>query len=102
VNIRTAKNTKTMINDPFKDLSIRLTYRTVRVLGVIAGDPGLSSKHVAGVSGVADEGQMSCLLTRLERAGLVRNGGGRPVRGEAKAWRLTSRGEGILRAVGQD
>jgi AcrR family transcriptional regulator len=88
--------------DPFKDLPIRLTYRTMRVLSVIAADPSSSSKQVAFASGISDEGQMSRLLTRLESAGLVHNGGGRSVRGEAKAWRLTSRGEGILRAVGQD
>jgi AcrR family transcriptional regulator len=87
--------------DPFKDLPIRLTYRTVRVLGVIAADPGSSSKHVAAASGVTDEGQMSRLLTRLERTGLIHNQGGKPTRGEAKAWTLTTKGKEVLRAVGE-
>jgi AcrR family transcriptional regulator len=85
--------------NPFKDLPIRLTYRTARVLSCIAAAPGASSKQIATASGVADEGQMSRLLTRLERVGLVQNTGAGPATGEAKAWRLTERGEEVLRVI---
>ncbi|MGC2374396.1 MAG: TetR family transcriptional regulator [Solirubrobacteraceae bacterium] len=87
--------------DPFKDLPIRLTYRTARVLCSIAGAPGASSKQIAAASGITDEGQTSRLLTRLQNAGLIHNSGGQPARGEAKAWILTGRGKGVLHAVGQ-
>jgi AcrR family transcriptional regulator len=86
---------------PFRDLTIRLTYRTALVLSTIATTPGSSSKQIANAAGVSDEGQMSRLLRRLERNGLVCNAGGEPRRGEAKAWTLTSRGQGILLAAGQ-
>jgi AcrR family transcriptional regulator len=87
--------------DPLSGLSIRLTYRTAQVLGSIAVAPGASSKQVAAASGVADEGQMSRLLARLERCDLVRNAGGDPARGEARAWRLTALGEDVIRTVSE-
>jgi hypothetical protein len=43
---------------------------------------------------------MSKLLSRLEKAGLTENYGQGQVRGEANAWRLTARGQGVLLAVG--
>lgn len=87
-------NTRTGIN-PFKDLSIRFTYRTARVLATIAANTGASNRLVADNSGIADEGQMSRLLTRLERAGLIENGGHGRIKGEANAWALTERGEAV-------
>jgi AcrR family transcriptional regulator len=85
--------------DPFKDLSIRFTYRTARVLATIAaeGGPGSypSNRLIADSSGIRDEGQMSRLLRRLERAGLIENRGEGHVRGEPNAWSLTTRGEVI-------
>jgi AcrR family transcriptional regulator len=86
--------------DAFKDTPLRLTYRTARVLASIAVSPGASNKQIATASGVGDQGQMSRLLTRLERYGLVHNTGGRPASGEARAWRLTEKGEGMLGAAG--
>src|SRR6185312_8033312 len=59
--------------DPFRDMPIRFTYRTARVLAVIAADPGASNKHVGAVAGITDQGQTSKLLTRLQRAGLIEN-----------------------------
>lgn len=85
--------------DPFEGLSMRLTYRTARVLGSIGESPGSSSKQVANAAGISDQGQISRLLARLERIGLVENTGGEPIRGEPKAWTLTSRGEHILQTV---
>lgn len=85
--------------EPSSGLPIRLTHRTAQVLGSIAAAPGASSKQVAAASGVADEGQMSRLLARLERCDLVRNVGGDPARGEARAWRLTVAGEDVVETL---
>lgn len=81
--------------DPFNGLSIRFTYRTARVLAMIAADPGASNRLIAESSGIGDEGQMSRLLRRLEGAGLVENVGEGHTRGEPNAWWLTARGEAI-------
>ncbi len=87
--------------DPFKDLPMRLTYRTVRVLCSIADMPGASNKQVARASGIDDEGQTSKLLKRLHKYGLIDDTGVGPAKGMPKAWSLTERGEGVLQAVGQ-
>jgi AcrR family transcriptional regulator len=87
--------------DPFKDLPIRLTYRTAQVLASIAMSPGASSKHIASVSGVADEGQMSRLLTRLQNAGLIQNTGNGPAKGEPNAWTLTPKGHNVHTVIAQ-
>jgi AcrR family transcriptional regulator len=87
--------------DPFKDLPMRLTYRTVRVLCSIAEAPGASNKQVARASGITDEGQASKLLTRLHKYGLIDDAGVGPAKGMSRAWSLTARGEGVLQAVGQ-
>jgi AcrR family transcriptional regulator len=81
--------------DPFKDLSIRLTYRTARVLATIADDSGASNRMVADSAGIVDEGQTSRLLRRLQSAGLIENLGEGHARGEPNAWWLTKRGEAI-------
>ena len=47
--------------DPLRELGMRLTYRTVRVLLAIAEHPGASSRGVADASGISDQGQMSKL-----------------------------------------
>jgi DNA-binding MarR family transcriptional regulator len=83
------------IKDPFKDLSIRFTYRTARVLATIAANAGASNRFVANSSDISDDGQMSRLLTRLERAGLIQNGGDGRAKGEANSWTLTRRGQAI-------
>ena len=87
--------------DPFKDLPIRLTYRTALVLSSIARSPGSSSRQVADASGITDPGQISRLLTRLRTSGLIQDDGIGPTKGMARAWTLTERGEGILQATGQ-
>ncbi len=87
------------IKDPFKDLSIRFTYRTARVLATIAANAGTSNRFVADTSGVSDDGQMSRLLARLERAGLIENSGQGRIKGEANAWTLTKRGEAVQAAL---
>ena len=87
--------------DPFKDLPMRLTYRTVRVLCSIAEAPGASNKQVARAAGIDDEGQTSKLLKRLHKYGLIDDAGVGPTKGMPRAWSLTERGEGMLQAVGQ-
>jgi AcrR family transcriptional regulator len=87
--------------DAFDGLSIRITYRTARVLSAIAEQPGASNRQIARAAGIADEGQTSRLLTRLQHAGLIHNTGGTPASGEARAWTLTDRGAGIQGAVAE-
>jgi AcrR family transcriptional regulator len=86
--------------DPFKGLAIRFTYRTARVLATIAATPGASNRVVANASGIVDEGQMSRLLTRLQRSGLVDNRDEPRHKGEPNAWTLTQRGEAVHDALG--
>jgi AcrR family transcriptional regulator/DNA-binding MarR family transcriptional regulator len=85
--------------DPLRDLDMRLTYRTVRVLVAIAGQPGASNRQVADASGVQDQGQISKLLARLEHLGLIHNDGVGPARGEPNVWRLTPRGQEIEHTI---
>jgi len=85
--------------DPLAGLDIRLTYRTVRVLTVIAQHPGASNREIAEGSGIVDQGQISKLLTRLARLKLVQNTGGGQEKGASNAWRLTRRGAEVERAT---
>jgi AcrR family transcriptional regulator len=85
--------------DPLAGLTMRLTYRTVRVLVVIAEHPGASNREIAERSGVADQGQISKLLARLARLELIENNGEGQERGGSNAWRLTARGAQVERAT---
>jgi AcrR family transcriptional regulator len=87
--------------DPLRDLEMRLTYRTVRVLLTIASMPDASNRRVADGAGIQDQGQISKLLARLEHLGLIHNTGVGHVRGEPNAWRLSARGEQIERTIRQ-
>jgi DNA-binding MarR family transcriptional regulator len=82
-----------------RELGMRLTYRTVRVLLAIAEYPGASNRQVADASGVVDQGQISKLLVRLEHLGLIHNGRSDSARGEPNVWSLTARGGEIERAI---
>lgn len=79
-------------------LDMRLTYRTLRVLAVIAGSPGISNRRVGEAAGIANAGQISKMLARLERHGLIRNTGEGQAKGAANAWTLTPVGARIDRA----
>jgi AcrR family transcriptional regulator len=84
------------------ELQMRLTYRTVRVLGALASNPGSSNKRVADTAGVNDQGQMSKLLGRLHQLGLIENNNScTPPRGEPNSWTLTSKGWQIHSALTQ-
>lgn len=87
------------VGDPLKDLDMRLTYRTVRVLIAIATMPGASNREVGSAAGIADQGQISKLLQRLTSLGLIENTGAGHQRGEANAWQLTGRGQDVERTI---
>ncbi len=97
VDVRPAAPTRN--TDPLEGLKMRLTYRTVRVLMVIADHPGASNREIAEGSGIVDQGQISKLLARLARLELVENVGEGQEKGAANAWHLTARGEQIERAT---
>jgi AcrR family transcriptional regulator/DNA-binding MarR family transcriptional regulator len=91
---------RSLREDPLKDLDMRLTYRTVRVLLAIAEEPGASNRHVADTAGIVDQGQTSKLLRRLAHLGLVENAAlADGQRGEPNAWRLTARGAQLQHTV---
>ena len=84
-------------------MNLRLTHRTARVLEGIAelsgrgSDP--SNRQVATFAGVTDPGQISKLLRRLERLGLLRNTGAGHAKGEPNAWALTDKGERVTHSI---
>jgi AcrR family transcriptional regulator len=85
--------------DPLRDLEMRLTYRTVRVLMAVAEQPGSSNRAVGARAGIHDQGQISKLLTRLHTLSLIENTGAGSTRGEPNAWTLTTRGWEIHGAI---
>jgi AcrR family transcriptional regulator len=85
--------------NPLREIHMRLTYRTVRVLMAVAAHPGSSNRAIAEAAEVSDQGQISKLLSRLQRLGLIQNPGPSPARGEPNAWTLTQRGWQVHGAV---
>ncbi len=85
--------------DPLDALGMRLTYRTVRVLEAIALAPGASNREIGERAGIADQGQISKLLTRLARLGLLENTGVGQAVGGANAWHLSSQGSELAPAI---
>jgi AcrR family transcriptional regulator/DNA-binding MarR family transcriptional regulator len=81
--------------DPLRELDMRLTYRTVRTLLAIAAEPGASNRAVADVAGIADPGQISKLLTRLEHLQLIHNHSAEHPRGRPNSWTLTDKGRQV-------
>jgi AcrR family transcriptional regulator len=79
--------------DPLRGLNMRLTYRTARVLEVIAAGPGQPNHQIGAEAGITDPGQISKMLTRLTRLGLVENTGPGQALGGVNAWWLTPLGE---------
>jgi DNA-binding MarR family transcriptional regulator len=96
---RTVAGTASLLSDPFKEAGMRLTWRTTLVLRVIAAEPGLSNRQIGRQADVNDQGQISKLLARLERLGLIANVGGR-AKGDPNAWTLTPKGEEVERRIG--
>lgn len=85
--------------NPLAGLNMRVTYRTLQVLAVIADTPGASNRQIADGAGVHDQGQISKLLTRLERLGLVHNTGLGQPQGAPNAWTLTPQGCQVEQAL---
>jgi AcrR family transcriptional regulator len=85
--------------DPLRDLEMRLTYRTMRVLLAVGDRAGASNRVIADESGIRDQGQVSKLLARLEQLGLIENASDRRTRGEPNAWTLTERGADVRGAM---
>jgi AcrR family transcriptional regulator len=88
--------------DPLRGVQMRLTFRTARALVAIGELPGVSNRVVAERAGIADPGQVSKLLRRLERLGLTVNTGEGHAKGEPNAWRLTALGEGVTGQLSLD
>jgi len=86
--------------DPFKDVGMRLTYRTVCVLTAVAEHPGASNRQIGTSAGVTDQGQISKLLARLKRIGLVTNTEADPGKGAPNSWSLTAKGRRITDGFG--
>jgi AcrR family transcriptional regulator/DNA-binding MarR family transcriptional regulator len=87
------------VGDPLQGVSMRLTYRTARVLQGVAERPGGSNREVAERAGVHDPGQVSKLLRRLESLGLLVNTGEGHAKGEPNAWGLTAKGELVAQSI---
>jgi AcrR family transcriptional regulator len=85
--------------NPLRELGMRLTYRTVRVLLAVAATPGGSNRQVADAAGISDQGQISKLVTRLHGLGLIENTGAGSARGAPNSWVLTDRGWDVQRAL---
>jgi AcrR family transcriptional regulator len=90
--------------DLLAGLPMRLTYRTALVLERISDHAGISNRGVAELAGISDQGQVSKLLARLQRLGLVTNesGGELHVKGEPNAWTLTPTGERVVLNISTD
>jgi AcrR family transcriptional regulator len=88
--------------DPLRELGMRLTYRTVRVLLAVAATPGGSNRQVADGSGIGDQGQISKLLARLHGLGLIENTGAPAMRGAPNSWVLTDRGWEVQGALSRN
>jgi AcrR family transcriptional regulator len=87
------------VRDPLAGVSMRLTYRTARVLEGVAERPGASNRVVAERAGIHDAGQVSKLLRRLESLGLLTNTGPGHLKGEPNAWTLTVKGERVAQRI---
>jgi len=87
--------------DPLRDLGMRLTYRTVRVLMAVAANPGSSNRAVADGAGIKDQGQISKLLARLQGLGLIENSRDGQANGLANVWTLTERGREVYGAISE-
>jgi AcrR family transcriptional regulator len=86
-------------HDALEGVEMRVTYRTLRVLATIGEKPGASNRQIADQAGVADQGQISKLLARLERLKLIHNNGEGQPHGEPNAWTLTPRGTQVTHSI---
>ena len=99
VGKRAAREDAPGVFDPLRDIPMRLTYRTARVLDGVARNPGASNRTIGEAAGIYDQGQISKLLARLERLGLLVNTGQGQTKGEPNAWTLTPTGQRIVNSL---
>jgi hypothetical protein len=71
----------------------------MRVLEEIARHPGSSNRSVGAYAEIHDQGQISKLLGRLERGGLIRNSAPGPGQGLPNAWELSDRGRWLAESI---
>ena len=95
-----AFDTSAEATDPLKGISIRLTHRTALALQAVHRRPGASNREVAEEAGIADPGQASKLLARLERLGLITNKADTGTKWELNAWSLTPAGHRVVELFG--
>jgi AcrR family transcriptional regulator len=88
------------LGDALHEIPMRLTYRTALVLDGVATTPGASNRMIADHAGITDQGQVSKLLARLERLGLLVNNGEGHAKGEPNAWTLTTTGRQVTDSIG--
>jgi AcrR family transcriptional regulator len=81
-----------LVSNPLKPFGTRLTYRTVRVIAAVAQTPGTSNVEVGLKAGIRDQGQLSKLLARLARVGVIQNIGDAHIRSAPNMWCLTPAG----------
>ena len=97
---RRGKTQQIVTAAPAANVGFRMTALTYEVLTAIAAlseqGSNPTNREIATAAAVKDEGQISKLLARLERHGLLANTGGYPASGNA--WQLTERGEQVLSA----
>jgi AcrR family transcriptional regulator/DNA-binding MarR family transcriptional regulator len=86
-------------HDPLDEVDMRLTYRTARVLKGAQEHPGASNREIADSAGISDPGQVSKLLRRLERLGLLENDGLGHAQGEPNEWKLTPLGRQVAQRL---
>jgi AcrR family transcriptional regulator len=89
-------------DDPLREVPMRVTYRTALVLQSAAEHPGASNRIIGELADVHDQGQISKLLGRLQRIGLLANTGVGHTKGEPNAWRLTPLGERVTQQLSLD
>jgi AcrR family transcriptional regulator/DNA-binding HxlR family transcriptional regulator len=77
---------------------MRLTHRTAETLEIVAAEPGASNRQLATHMAIS-EPQISKLLARLERLGLVINLTDGTGKGPRNAWYLTPLGQRLLPTV---
>ncbi len=83
------------------DHDVRVTYRTARTLATIAEMPEANNRQISQAAGITDQGQMSRLVARLARLGLIENVAEGQPKHAPNAWTLTEKGrqlDQVLRA----
>ncbi|HZL47551.1 MAG TPA: TetR family transcriptional regulator [Solirubrobacteraceae bacterium] len=98
--VKTRRPATPPVSSPLDELDTRITYRTLRVLDALAALPGGSNREIADHAGVSDAGQISKLLARLEKHGLIHNSGRGQAKGERNVWGLTARGAEVEEVTG--